>query len=104
MHTDTHTDTHARTDTHTCTHAFGLSGNIFLIYFLIILKRKPLHKFPFFFNVVSKEFDFTPRCFAFDSLHGYFQEKEITSTAYHPEYTCPFPILQIDMHDLSQPG
>jgi len=53
---------------------------------------------------VGKLFDFTPRCFAFDSLHGYFQQKEITSTAYHPSYICPFPMLQSDLHELSQPG
>lgn len=53
---------------------------------------------------VSKPFDFTPRCFAFDSLHGYFQHTEITSTAYHPDHICPFPIIQQDLHELSQPG
>ena len=54
--------------------------------------------------LVSKTFDFTPRCFAFNSLHGYFRFTEITSSAYSPEFVCPFPLLQKDLHDLSQPG
>ena len=53
---------------------------------------------------VSKTFDFTPRCFAFDSLHGYFRFTEVTSSAYTPDFICPFPVLQRDLHDLSQPG
>jgi len=53
---------------------------------------------------VAKTFDFTPRCFAFDSLHGYFRFTEITSTAYSPEHICPFPVLQNDLYELSQPG
>lgn len=53
---------------------------------------------------VTKSFDFTPRCFTFDSLHGYFRFSEITSTAYSPDHICPFPILQNDLYELSQPG
>lgn len=54
--------------------------------------------------LVGKTFDYTPRCFSFDSLHGYFQMTELTSTAYSPEHVCPFPVLQSDIYDLSQPG
>ena len=54
---------------------------------------------------VKKDFKFTPRCFSFDNLHGYFRHVEITSSGYHPDYICPFPIIQSDLYNgLSQPG
>lgn len=53
---------------------------------------------------VSKDFCFTPRCFSFDNLRGYFRSVEITSSSYHPEFICPYPILQSNLYELSQPG
>ncbi|XP_047146068.1 supervillin isoform X1 [Hydra vulgaris] len=53
---------------------------------------------------ISKEFNFTMRCFVFDSLNGCFQYKELSSSSYHPKHTCPFPILQSHLYELSQPG
>lgn len=53
---------------------------------------------------LKKDFQFTPRCFSFDNLHGYFRHVEISSSAYHPDYICPFPILQSDLYELSQPA
>ena len=53
---------------------------------------------------ISRSFDFTPRCFSFDNLQSYFRSVELTSSSYHPQHVCPFPMLQSDLYELSQPG
>lgn len=53
---------------------------------------------------VSKEFDFTPRCFSFASLHNEFVAKEITSSTYLPGAISPFPILQETLYNAQQPA
>lgn len=53
---------------------------------------------------LDKDFQFTPRCFSFDSLKGYFRHVEIAGSTYHPEHYCPFPFLQSDLYELPQPA
>lgn len=49
-------------------------------------------------------YDFTPRLFLFDSMSGRLCAKEIVSPYFTKTHSCPFPLLQSDLKNASQPG
>eukprot|EP00795_Rhopilema_esculentum_P002286 gene2286-17900_t len=53
---------------------------------------------------VKKEFDFTPRCFNFASMHNQFVATEITSSTHLPTAITPFPLLQEVLFTAPQPA
>eukprot|EP00794_Sanderia_malayensis_P005929 gene5929-6615_t len=53
---------------------------------------------------VSKNFDFSPRCMYFSSIHNEFVAKEMNSSTFLPSAICPFPITQDVLYAAPQPA
>lgn len=59
-----------------------------------------------YFSLLNSElsYDFTPRLFLFDSMSGSLCAKEIVCPYFTKTYSCPFPCLQSDLKNASQPA
>eukprot|EP00795_Rhopilema_esculentum_P013586 gene13586-4479_t len=53
---------------------------------------------------LNNKWDFVPRCFHLTSTSGQFVASEIINPSIDPKEKCPFPFLQDDLYDSSQPG
>lgn len=52
----------------------------------------------------EREYDFTPRLFRMDSMSGSLCAKEMVSSHFTKLHSCPFPFLQSDLKQASQPA
>ncbi|GIY88486.1 hypothetical protein CDAR_585491 [Caerostris darwini] len=59
-----------------------------------------------YYSLLKSEFsyDFTPRLFLIDSMSGNLCAKEILCPYFTKTHSCPFPLLQSDLKNVSQPA
>lgn len=56
------------------------------------------------FHLDTTPYDYTLRVFHMTSVSGNFDVHEILNPSRSPDLSTPFPVLQADLYNVSQPG